>query len=519
MGRSRIMPVFFMGLIAAVIGALPDAAMAAGTTTVSGIAANVVNTSSQLPGLLAGLAYLLGLVFAGMGILKIKEHVSSPQQTPLREALVRLVAGGALFALPAIYRAMKNSIFAPDDAFGAGATMAGVTDKAGFNNILRTIVTSFEQTPGAISGFAYLIGLVLGIAGILKIKEHVENPAQTPLREGIIRFGVGGGLFALPAVYYACQNMINGGLASFAAMLVGDAGHAGAGHGATCGGAMASGLGSVICSTMDSTDTMPIFLSAASYIFGLVLGVWGLMKLKDHVLNPQQHPIWEPVSRFAAAGAFFSLPYVVSVFAKTLGLDTFAGFGTTGTEGTASGAGLDAMLVRFVGDVYGPMLWILTAFGYIAGIVLIMIGISRLLKSAQEGPRGPGGLGTIMTFLTGGALISMAPTIGRASVSLFATDETKTKPELLYTTGMSPTEVGHVHAVISAVIQFMIILGVVSFVRGIFIIRGVSEGNSQASMMAGVTHIVGGALAVNLGPVINAVTTTLGLTAYGVKFN
>jgi intracellular multiplication protein IcmC len=84
---------------------------------------------------------------------------------------------------------------------------------------------------------------------------------------------------------------------------------------------------------------------------------------------------------------------------------------------------------------------------------------------------------------------------------------------------MNPAEIAHVQAVISAVLQFMIVLGVVAFLRGIYIIREVAEGNGQASLMAGITHMVGGSLAVNLGPVMNAAQNTLGLTAYGVNFN
>ena len=62
------------------------------------------------------------------------------------------------------------------------------------------------------------------------------------------------------------------------------------------------------------------------------------------------------------------------------------------------------------------------------------------------------------------------------------------------------------------------ILGWISFIRGWFILRDVAEGNQQASMMAAMTHIFGGALAVNLGPVLNAVQETFGLTAVGIEF-
>jgi hypothetical protein len=74
----------------------------------------------------------------------------------------------------------------------------------------------------------------------------------------------------------------------------------------------------------------------------------------------------------------------------------------------------------------------------------------------------------------------------------------------------------HVNAVVAAILAFVALLGWISFIRGFFIMRGVAEGNSQASAMAGFTHILGGALAVNLGGVLKAVQETLGITEYGL---
>jgi hypothetical protein len=84
---------------------------------------------------------------------------------------------------------------------------------------------------------------------------------------------------------------------------------------------------------------------------------------------------------------------------------------------------------------------------------------------------------------------------------------------------MSTAEVAQFYTVVSAVLKFMIMVGLISFVRGIFIIREVAEGNNQASMMSGVTHMVGGALAVNLGPLLNVVQATLNITGFGVAFS
>jgi hypothetical protein len=87
-----------------------------------------------------------------------------------------------------------------------------------------------------------------------------------------------------------------------------------------------------------------------------------------------------------------------------------------------------------------------------------------------------------------------------------------------FTGGLNDAALGHVHNVISAVLGFMIIIGWISFIRGWFILREVAEGNHQASMMAAMTHLFGGALAINLGGVINAVETTFGLDGYGIAF-
>ena len=186
-------------------------------------------------------------------------------------------------------------------------------------------------------------------------------------------------------------------------------------------------------------------------------------------------------------------------------------------DGVLAG-GLDSMMVGFMGNIMAPMAMLMNWFGYVVGTIFIIIGIMRLLKSSQEGPRGPGGIGTMATFIVGGALIAFSPMIGSLSTSLFGTPTTFTFADLAFTTGMDPAEVDHVNAVITAVVKFMLVLGMVSIMRGFFIVRDVAEGNQQASMMAAVTHLIGGALAVNIGPLVNAAQTTLGLAGFGINF-
>lgn len=71
---------------------------------------------------------------------------------------------------------------------------------AGFNDIARNIAGGTSDIPGLIASLAYLVGALLAVLGIMKIKDHVENPTQTPLKDGAIRLAAGGGLFAMPTI-------------------------------------------------------------------------------------------------------------------------------------------------------------------------------------------------------------------------------------------------------------------------------------------------------------------------------
>ena len=88
-----------------------------------------------------------------------------------------------------------------------------------FSSIGSNIINSISGLPGLLTGVSYLLGILLGVLGILKIKDHVENPTQTPLQHGAIRLASGGGLFALPIVYEAMSSTVGVGTTVSAAEL------------------------------------------------------------------------------------------------------------------------------------------------------------------------------------------------------------------------------------------------------------------------------------------------------------
>ncbi len=79
---------------------------------------------------------------------------------------------------------------------------------ATFSTIAQNMTESIEELPGLLTGLSYMMGLLMGVLGVLKVKDHVENPTQTPLKDGAIRMASGGALFSLPIVYEAMLNTI-----------------------------------------------------------------------------------------------------------------------------------------------------------------------------------------------------------------------------------------------------------------------------------------------------------------------
>ncbi len=537
----------FSGLIALLLIVLAsDPTFAQG---VDDISENVVDSTVGLPGLITGTLYIVGLLLGYTSITKTIEHVNNPNQTPLRVPVGRAIAAGSLFAIPIVYEAMEETI--NDGAFTGvdpatlfnsfSALMGAATGVLGnnINGLLTNIAAETELLPGIVTATAYLLGLLMGGLGVLKVKDHVEDPARVPLKEGVINLIIGGGMFAIPAVFEAMYVTVGGGglgVWEFVAGALNSTSFVFSSESLSieCAGAffaLTATVGDVICNSWLTSSALPAFLSAISYVLGLVFGVWALIRIKNHVINPQQTSLWEGVSRLLAGGAFFALPTVVAAIQMTfapptavvlqatrfVSNTTFRADGTLGCGGFGTNA-LDEALACFMDDILGPGHVTLNFFCFVAGMIFIMIGISRLIKTAQEGARGPGGMGTVATFAIGGILISATTILRAFSASFFGSNITSTFANLTYTAGMTAAETDAVYHVIGAVLKFMIIVGMISFVRGMFIVRDVAEGNQQASLMAGMTHIIGGALAVNLGPVLNAIQTTLGITGWGVTF-
>lgn len=387
------------------------------------------------------------------------------------------------------------------------------------HTMTQQVASQSSSIPRFLIIIAYVLGVFLVASSLLKLKVHVENPTNAPLKDGLVRMAVGAFFLALPLTMTMIENTMLG-IAPTAAG--GGAADAELANRAVLIGGAPSGqsIGWVLLNMIrNGISHWPIFIAWISYLIGIVFVIQCGLKLMTHVQNPSQMPFAEPVKYFAAGGLMMALPSVMSVVINTLGLKIpGASITTRDYTGTATD-GLDGMLISMMQDIFLPLDTIIVIFCLIAGIIFAFMGLHRLTKSEREGARGPLGIGTIILFLVSGILMSMGPTIGTVTQTMFGSRAVGNYVEILGFSGS--VDLSHAHNVAAAIVQFMMIVGLISFVRGWFILKAAADGGSQqATIMSSVVHIIAGILLINLGPFLMAVQKTLGIgPGIGLNFS
>lgn len=282
--------------------------------------------------------------------------------------------------------------------------------------------------------------------------------------------------------------------------------------------AQASTMGGIITNMTSSWATLPDLFMGAAYILGIMFTAQGLFNFKDHVDEGGKgsHPLSTGVKKFIAGGMLFALPFMSKAISGTLtGGNDGGTVGFTNVHQDPGIAGLDEMAIKFIGDVSTPATYMLIGFAYLGGMVLLINGIIRLTKTAQEGARGPAGLGTLMTFVAAGGLFSLGQMIGWFSGTLFGTSTVSTYANI--STDVLPADDANIVApIIESLMIFIMIVGYIAFIRGWFVLKAFADGHQQATLAQALTFLLGGTLAINLGDLVNALQQTVGVS--GITF-
>lgn len=94
------------------------------------VAESVRSTMQNVAALITAVAYVGGIGFAMMGLLKLKAHKDNPTQVPLSQPITLLCIAAGLVFLPALIKTAGQTIWGQQDAVGTSGSK-GTQEDAG----------------------------------------------------------------------------------------------------------------------------------------------------------------------------------------------------------------------------------------------------------------------------------------------------------------------------------------------------------------------------------------------------
>jgi hypothetical protein len=271
------------------------------------------------------------------------------------------------------------------------------------------------------------------------------------------------------------------------------------------------------------TDFLPVqvFLSSIIFLLGIWYSIKGVQMLRATGEGGQNAPaLSASLFKLFGGAALIVIPFAINVLVNTLssgnlGAKSIQQSGILASDApTFDGPGLDEAVGRFVIDFFYPFMSdALPYFCYIAGVLLLVRGFQRVANGDEKGPKAPGGLGTWMLFFVAAALMSMGYFMQVLQCSIFGTNMLYGSVKLMDQSILSQ----RAENVLWAVFQFLRIVGYISVIRGLFMLKGFAEGANNASLLGSSTHIISGAMLANVFFYVNVIQNTfVSDTAYHV---
>jgi hypothetical protein len=279
--------------------------------------------------------------------------------------------------------------------------------------------------------------------------------------------------------------------------------------------AYAQKLGDLINSSYNAFTSLQGLIAAMCYILGIYMAVSGVQTMRAAVDAPDKASPVMPAMKLAAAGLLIMTPYAMNVVVRTI-----SGNGVGGNAGPTisdfskdrsftAGDGLDHSLGLLVKDIWQPLMEnALPFFCYIAGLAFLINGLRKMADAGASGGQGPGFMsmqsvgqfGVAAAFLSGGFVMTVL------QQTLFGGNELK----IVQFTNVGGTAFGdRANDALWAVFTFLRIVGYIAVIRGLLMLKGVSDGAQNASLSAAMTHMIAGAALANSGGFIDLVQNTL----------
>lgn len=280
-----------------------------------------------------------------------------------------------------------------------------------------------------------------------------------------------------------------------------------------CSLASSVSLGAVACNVSSNYGAFLDLLSGIAYVSGAIFAFKGALQLKDHTDAPQQTKLSKPLTTMVVSSSLLALPSFIQMAAETLmGGDSSqissafsylmnVGAGSTPTQSTD----FSSMFVAMSASL--PALVTLFSLGARLMGGYMLLKCLYMLPHMEQGREAPSKI--IWTFISATALWSF-PILFETILSTMGTSSSAYNNNPLtskYTLKASDGFDGS----ISAILMFVQMLGVIAFIRGLLILKALGE-NKDGAMGRALTHIFGGAAAMNITWAVSMLASTIGAT-------
>jgi hypothetical protein len=251
------------------------------------------------------------------------------------------------------------------------------------------------------------------------------------------------------------------------------------------------------------------------YCGGIFFVGTGLHQLSRRAEGDREVKFHHPMARLIGGTFLISLPNVLAWIMSTLFLVPQGGgvYGASPCNGGSStwqptgGNGLtpEYMIQNLVENIREPMTLMLSIMATIIGLVLIYKGLVKSTKYGTD-PKAYSIPNILANLIVGCILFTTGTSFDLVSNTLLGDNHVYQTSSAFWSymagspflSQFSPDQLVSFETTVGYCLNFFQLIGIIGFIRGWLILKSSVEGSGQATIAQGLTHIFGGAMAINI---------------------
>lgn len=278
-------------------------------------------------------------------------------------------------------------------------------------------------------------------------------------------------------------------------------------------------LGEIAINIRENLQGVFDLINGIAILAGAIFGIRSLTLLKDHTDNPGQVRLSRPLTAFITATLLLALPSTITMFADTAFNENSSNQGTMhvfkdldNVSGPNNANDLSEMAVAF-GSSIPALKLVVTVAATLLGAGLILRSLF-LLPQLEQGRAEPSKV--LWTLIAGVLLWSILPminvalgTLGENSPDSSSAAAAASSNILAYGYIQNNGANDKFFNTMKAVLMFIQFIGLIAFVRGGLLLKAIGE-HKDGAMGRALTHIFGGAAAINITWAVSILAATIG---------